>query len=205
MGGNSSPSIPTPPYLFFPSFWGPMGTKEQSKVTWMAHHNWKVVLLVKKITRTPGHAQTMPKSPQYLPMLTTGCGVQEAALKKPVNVFLRSFTLFCSILHWLQASKKWHAFLGSLLLHRQICARKWQRLSDLNQKNLCSSSHLKRFSVWQSSTLFLTSKFIDKLYYITVILQIALLLGPPPLVHPKSFHPHVFFCHEFSYANNLKK
>ncbi len=76
----------------------------------------------------------MPKSPQYLPMLTTGCGVQEAALKKPVNVFLRSFTLFCSILHWLQASKKWHAFLGSLLLHRQICARKWQRLSDLNQK-----------------------------------------------------------------------
>ncbi len=50
MAGNSSPSSPsTPPPYLFPSFWGQMaqGTIE------------KLFCFGKKITRTPGHAQTM--------------------------------------------------------------------------------------------------------------------------------------------------
>jgi hypothetical protein len=82
----------------------------------------------------------MPKSPQYLPMPTTGCGVQEAALIKPVNVFW----VFTFLEHFalLQASKKLHAFLAvSYGIIANLCT-KMARLSDLD-KNLCSSSHLK--------------------------------------------------------------
>lgn len=79
MAGNSSPSTP-PPHLF-PSFWGPMAQRTNKATSMAPTRIEKLFLLVKKITRTPGHAQTMPKSPQYLPMPTTGCRVQEVALQ----------------------------------------------------------------------------------------------------------------------------
>jgi len=66
------PHLPYVPQYLFPSFWGQVAQGTSEKL---------FVLLVKKITRTPGQAQTMQKSPHYVPMPTTGCGVQESALK----------------------------------------------------------------------------------------------------------------------------
>lgn len=79
IAGNSSPSIPPPiPFSFF---LGSNGTENKQSDINGPPQLKSCFCLSKRLPELQDMLKPCQKSPQYLPMPTTGCGVQEAALK----------------------------------------------------------------------------------------------------------------------------